>query len=126
MFINSLPALNLEATGRNIKRLRKENGYTVRDLQAIFRFNEPQAIYKWQRGDCLPTVENLLVLSQLFGLPIEGILVFDEVPFSSANVRCLAGIIKYIRGFRHFAAARKFFSIHEGEYSQMRRLFTQT
>ena len=25
-------------------------GMTVRDLQAYFGFEEPQAIYKWQRG----------------------------------------------------------------------------
>lgn len=78
---NTLPTLNMKAIGCNIKRLRKENGYTVRYLQSIFRFNEPQSIYKWQRGDCLPTVENLLVLSRLFNIPMEGILVYDEVPF---------------------------------------------
>lgn len=81
MIPNTLPYLNLQATGFNIKNLRKKNGYTVRDLQNIFRFNEPQAIYKWQRGECLPTVENLLVLSRLFNISIEGILVYDEVPF---------------------------------------------
>jgi hypothetical protein len=37
------------ATGANIVRLRKERGLTVRDLQAFFGFEEPQAIYKWQR-----------------------------------------------------------------------------
>ncbi|MDT8719381.1 helix-turn-helix transcriptional regulator [Clostridium sp. 19966] len=81
MIPNALPYLNLQATGFNIKNLRKKNGYTVRDLQNIFRFNEPQSIYKWQRGECLPTVENLLVLSRLFNISIEGILVYDEVPF---------------------------------------------
>ena len=32
------------ATGANIVRLRKERGLTVRDLQAYFGFEEPQAI----------------------------------------------------------------------------------
>lgn len=76
-----LPIINMKATGGNIKRLRRENGYTIRELQKVFNFNEPQAIYKWQRGDCLPTVENLLVLSHLFKVTIEGILIYDEMPF---------------------------------------------
>jgi|GEM_PF-1392993 len=78
---NMLPIINMKATGGNIKRLRRENGYTIRELQGVFNFNEPQTIYKWQRGDCLPTVENLLVLSHLFKVNIEGILIYDEVPF---------------------------------------------
>lgn len=44
------PVIDLAATGRNIQRLREERGLTVRDLQAYFGFEEPQAIYKWQKG----------------------------------------------------------------------------
>lgn len=94
-----LPIINMKATGGNIKRLRKKSGYTIRELQGVFNFNEPQAIYKWQRGDCLPTVENLLVLSHLFKVTIEGILIYDEVPFPYAyNCRLLKSIssVSYI------------------------------
>ena len=49
------PVIDLAATGRNIRRLREERGLTpVRDLQAYFGFEEPQAIYKWQKGKSLP------------------------------------------------------------------------
>ena len=40
-------------------RLRLEQGLTVRDVQVFFGFEEPQAIYKWQSGKSLPTVDNL-------------------------------------------------------------------
>ena len=66
------------ATGLNIVRLRVRAGLTVRDLQDVFGFGTPQAIYKWQRGDTLPTVDNLAVLAALFGVKIDDILVFQE------------------------------------------------
>lgn len=44
------PVIDPVATGENILRLRQERGLSVRDLQAYFGFEEPQAIYKWQRG----------------------------------------------------------------------------
>ena len=50
------PVIDMVETGKNIMRLREERGMTVRDLQAYFGFEEPQAIYKWQRGKSLPTV----------------------------------------------------------------------
>ena len=69
------PTIDLKATGENIIRLRKENGYSVRELQRYFGFEEPQAIYKWQQGKCLPSVDNLYALSRLFGVSMNEILV---------------------------------------------------
>ena len=59
----------------NIRRLRMERGLTVRELQNYFGFEEPRAIYKWQKGESLPTVDNLYALGVLFEVPIDQILV---------------------------------------------------
>ena len=77
------PVIDMVETGKNIMRLREERGMTVRDLQAYFGFEEPQAIYKWQRGICLPKVDNLLALSALLNVPMEQILVCSSniIPF---------------------------------------------
>lgn len=69
------PVIDLVATGDNIRRLRLERGLTVRDLQSFFGFEEPRAIYKWQRGESLPTVDNLYALGSLFGVPMDQILI---------------------------------------------------
>ena len=71
----SFPVIDLVATGSNIQRLRQERGLTVRDLQRYFGFEEPRAIYKWQRGETLPTVDNLYALGALLEVPIDGILI---------------------------------------------------
>ena len=76
--MNCIPVIDTAATGANITRLRKNVNLTVRDLQNIFGFATPQAIYKWQRGTALPTVDNLVVLAAVFGVRIEDILIFQD------------------------------------------------
>ena len=68
----------MTATGVNITRLRVNAGLTVKDLQDIFGFSTPQAIYKWQRGTAMPTVDNLVVLAAVFGVTIDDILVYGD------------------------------------------------
>ena len=65
-------------TGENIRRLLKTNGYTVKDVQEVMGFENPQAVYKWLSGKSLPSLENLLILSKLLNINIENILVLDE------------------------------------------------
>lgn len=72
-----MPTINVAATGANITKMRKDAGLTVKDLQNIFGFGTPQAIYKWQNGTALPTVDNLVVLAAVFGCRIGDILVVD-------------------------------------------------
>lgn len=69
------PVIDLVATGDNIRRLRVERGLSVRDLQSYFGFEEPRTIYKWQKGECLPTVDNLYALGNLFEVSMDQILV---------------------------------------------------
>ena len=76
--MNSIPVIDMIATGINITRMRISAGLTVKDVQDIFGFSTPQAIYKWQRGTALPTVDNLVVLAALFGVKIDDILIFQN------------------------------------------------
>ena len=69
------PTIDMAASGENIRRLRQERGLTVRQVQEYCGFNAPQAVYKWERGENLPSIDNLYALSKLFGVPIEEILV---------------------------------------------------
>lgn len=71
----TIPTIDMEATGRNITRLREEAGLTVRDLQDIFGFATPQAIYKWQRGTAMPTIDNLVVLAAVLKVSMDEIIL---------------------------------------------------
>lgn len=72
-----LPMIDMAATGSNIRRLRCEAKLSVRQMQEIFGFTTPQAIYKWQRGTALPTLDNMVILSAVFHTNINNILVYS-------------------------------------------------
>ena len=64
-------------TGENIMNLREQAGMSVRDLQNLFGFATPQAIYKWQHGTALPAIDNMVVLAAVLGVKIDDILVIS-------------------------------------------------
>lgn len=72
-----VPVVNMKLTGQNIASLRAEHGISVRDLQTALGIATPQAIYKWQRGETLPTIENLVGLSCILGVRIDEILAAE-------------------------------------------------
>ena len=72
-----LPTIDMVRTGENINKLRKQAGLSVKDLQNIFGFATPQAIYKWQQGAALPSIDNLVVLAAVLQVCIDDILVID-------------------------------------------------
>ena len=75
MFV--MPAIDMVATGKNIARLREAAGLTVKDLQDVFGFATPQAIYKWQHGAAMPTIDNLVVLAAVLAVTMDEIIVID-------------------------------------------------
>ena len=71
-----IPVIDLSATGQNIARLRIEAGMSVKDLQDIVGFANPQAMYKWQNSLCLPTLDNLVILAAALGVGLDEIVVY--------------------------------------------------
>lgn len=72
-----MPTINMVATGMNITRLRKSTGLSVRDLADILGFATPQAVYKWQNGVAMPTLDNLVVLAAIFNVTMDQIIIVD-------------------------------------------------
>lgn len=77
--MNNYPTINMKATGARITELRKRCGLKVKDISDFMGFTEPQAVYKWQRGESLPSLDNIFALSKLFNTTIEDIIVSDVV-----------------------------------------------
>ena len=72
-----VPVVDMKLTGKNITALRKQRGISVRELQEMLGFATPQSIYKWQRGETLPTIENLIALSCIFSVPVDEIVASE-------------------------------------------------
>ena len=84
-----LPKIDMKTTGANLERLRRSRGLSVRDVQQYFGFEQPQAIYKWQYGQSLPSVEHLYALSRLLSTPMESILAkVDQDAFFLPDSPC--------------------------------------
>ena len=72
-----VPVVDMKLTGRNIADLRTARGISVRQLQDMLGCATPQAIYKWQRGETLPAIENLAALACILGVPMDAILAVE-------------------------------------------------
>ena len=75
-----IPYVDIIKTGENIDRLRIAAGLSVRDIQRVFGFATPQAIYKWLHGASLPTIDNLVILAAILHVTLDEIIVFENVP----------------------------------------------
>lgn len=78
--MDRLPELDRIATGENIKRLMRLNHMTMGDLQFAFKFQSANNLYKWSRGEVMPSADNLVKLAHLFNCSVDDILVTEEQP----------------------------------------------
>lgn len=68
-------SIDLILTGQRIRSVIFGSGYSVREIQEILNLACPQSVYRWMHGYALPTVDNLYMLSKLFDVPMEDLLV---------------------------------------------------
>ena len=59
---------DFQTIGKNLKKLRLKNNMTVEEVREYMQLGTVQAIYKWERGDCLPQADSLLALMELYGV----------------------------------------------------------
>ena len=71
--------IDMAATGANIARLRRDNNITVNDMQTALGFGTPQAIYKWFRGEAMPTLDNMVVLAATLNTTIDNLIVTETI-----------------------------------------------
>ena len=83
----TIPTIDMVKTGQHMTELRVQAGLSVRQLQDIFGFSTPQALYKWQHGTALPTIDNLVVLAAVLGVKVDDILVMND---STITVNAMA------------------------------------
>ncbi len=69
--------INMQATGQRIRQIRKARNFTLEELSEFLGIS-PQAISKWQRGDALPSIDNLMVLCDIFETHVEDLIVRED------------------------------------------------
>lgn len=73
------PVIDLKATGKKLKGLCKQAGYTPVKLKRILGLSCVQTVYKWFYGENVPSIENFYALSLLLGVQMEELLVLKKV-----------------------------------------------
>jgi len=71
-------AIDTRQTGQRIAQVMQEKGVTVRQLQRIYGFEAPNAIYRWLRGSALPTVDHLVILAHALDVRVDDLLAIRE------------------------------------------------
>ena len=85
--MSNIPYIDMEATGKNITHLREEAGLSVNQLQERLCYTSTQAIYKWQRGASMPSLDNLVALASILEVRVDDILVTTGTERKEENVR---------------------------------------
>ena len=84
--------IDIEKTGKHLKELCRQNGFTVTDIQNVLYLKCPQSIYRWFNGETLPTVDHFIVMAYMMNLPVEELIVLKEDTEADKHI---AGIIRW-------------------------------
>lgn len=82
-----IPVIDVPRTGAKIDLFRKKANIPVKEIQEVFGFATPQAIYKWIHGKNLPTVDNLIILAEIFGVTVDDILCIDYIEINESTLK---------------------------------------
>ena len=74
-----MPVIDVKATGNNIKNIIRSKDFKISDVQTRCGFNPPQAIFKWMCGDAVPTIDNLIILADMFDVTIDKIIIVTRI-----------------------------------------------
>lgn len=67
-------AINMEETGKKIKKMREMSGMTIKQVQDACGISAA-AVCKWQNGQALPSIDNLLILSVIWNVRMDDLIV---------------------------------------------------
>ena len=80
------PQFDMEASGRKMRRLRRERSISVKQVMEYMGFESTQAVYKWEAGKCYPQADNLLALARLYNVSPGELLVEEDNTSSSFHM----------------------------------------
>ncbi len=67
------------ATAAKLKSCRIKSGLSVKQVQSVFNFSSPNAIYNWESGKDIPSIDNLVVVSAIYGVELDELIVTRTV-----------------------------------------------
>lgn len=68
-------SLDMQMTGHLLKQMIRKRGYTIREIQKELGLSCPQPIYRWFRGQIMPSIDNLYKLSTILKVHMEDLVI---------------------------------------------------
>lgn len=72
-----LPYINIEKTGKNLRKLMFESGLTARIVKETLGLTSKGPVYKWMNGKGMPNMDNLVALAYMMDITVDDIIVTD-------------------------------------------------
>ncbi len=72
------PLVDAEATGKRIHELMIERGFDAHDIQKVMGGLSHTSVYNWFNGKSLPRIDFFVVLSNLFNVPLDELIVVQH------------------------------------------------
>ena len=69
------PIINLKMTGNNLKEICQDRNIAVKDIQAFLSLSCVHTVYKWFRGESLPSIDHLYALQELMNVSMSEMIV---------------------------------------------------
>ena len=73
--MNAITVIDPVATGQNLNDIRRNSDISVASLRDILGLSTTNAIYKWFRGDTLPTLDNMVILSSVLNVSLNDMII---------------------------------------------------
>ena len=70
--------IDTEKTGERIKQMRKEVLHMTQAQLANELWLSTVSVSKWERGIVMPSLDNVMELAKLFGVPVEAFVIYTE------------------------------------------------
>lgn len=74
-----MPVVDTEQTGKNIEEMMKNHHMTPKDMQKAFGFGTVNTVYTWIRGKKMPNIDNIVMMTGIFGVKIDDIIAVRNV-----------------------------------------------
>lgn len=67
----------MEKTGLNINQKITGKNISVKEVSELLGFSSTRSVYKWLSGQTLPSLDSLLILSEILGTTMDELIISE-------------------------------------------------
>ena len=72
-----MKSINMEKTGSNISNIIFSKDISVKEVSDMLGFSSTRSVYKWLSGQTLPSLDSLIILSEILETTMDELIIAD-------------------------------------------------